>query len=278
MQLLPLVTFLLSCAAASAAPPQLERSRAGVPPEGTAEGVEILRRILVEALNETAPDQHGSAQRFGYRMRLFENLKDDHLVTGLWAADQDVTHSRGFHVPGAGVFFALDVRVPLVHAEPTPIDGQGDGEEDDEWERIKSEVRRGTSAGTGLVDGRAIQVWKGPEEHGTLTLDRDAIRRIEDAVLRTLARHASRVEGLASGDAITVALHLSGSGSLPVVLGQPDTDEDSEELESYQAWAFLAGGETPERHLVIRVSFADLAGSGESGLERLRQRALIHEY
>jgi hypothetical protein len=210
-------------------------------------------------------------------MQFLEGLTDDHLVTGLWAADQDVTHSRGFHVPGAGVFFALDVRVPLVQAEPTSIDGGDDDEEDDEWERFKNEVRRGSAAGSGMADGRAIEVWKGPEQR-TLTLDRDAIRKLEDAVLRTLARHASRVEGLSSGDAITVALHLSGSGALPMVLKQPESDEDSEEQETYHAWTLFAGAETPERHLVIRVSIADLSGGSGAGLERLRQRAQIHEY
>src|SRR5262245_27322325 len=76
--------------------------------EATAEGTEILRRILVESLNDAFakkrkdgdPDDKVTLRRQGFQVH--------DSVTELWFGDQTVQHARAFHMPDAGLFFALD--------------------------------------------------------------------------------------------------------------------------------------------------------------------------
>lgn len=249
--------------------------------DATAEGVEILRRILADSLDRTTDDRARLPARQALRMRLLEE-RDDQLVTQFWSDDRTVQHSRGFHVPGEGVLLAFDVAVRVVQASPAPADEDDAADQDDEWERTKREVRtKGSVLGSLGPESGGLMVGS---ETRDIELDPVALREIEDAVLRTLARHASRIEGLAAGDAITVALHLSGShATLPLLDLSPDTDGDgaverSERGYSFHTWFASPGVAAPEQRLVIRVALQDLAGSDDANLERLRQRALIHRY
>ena len=181
------------------------------------------------------------------------------------------TLSRGFHLPDEGVFFSLDVGIPLVQGTEPPPAAEDETGRDDEWERTKEQVRKGTTRDYN-------QVWLSEALEGqkvtNLELDPAAIRELEDVTLRTLARHASRIEGLSQNDTITVAFHLTGSGSMPMVMAPDDEDRDAHWL------TFDSFGSSVEKRLVIRVALADLTGFGAdgTGLDRVRQRARVYEY
>ena len=64
------------------------------------------------------------------------------LVTQLWSGEGVVSHSRGFHLPDEGVFFSLDVGIPLVQGTEPPPAAEDETGRDDEWERTKEQVRK----------------------------------------------------------------------------------------------------------------------------------------
>ena len=237
--------------------------------DATAEGIEILRRILVDALAQSASDR--TKPQTTFQTRLFGRLHENELVTQLWSGDGTVSHSRGFHLPGEGVFFCLDVGIPLVEGSEPPPAAEEEAERDDEWERTREKVRKGTT-GDGIYTG----VWKSDvlePQRRNLELDPEAIREIEDVTLRTLARHASRIEGLSPNNTITVAFHLSGSGSMPMFVAPDDEERDVK-------WLTLDSFQGVEKRLVIRVALSDLTGLGVdgTGIDRVRQRARVYEY
>jgi hypothetical protein len=130
-----------------------------------------------------------------------------------------------------------------------------------------------------------------------MVIDPEAIDTVVDVALKTLARHAPRVEGLAGQDTLTVALHLSGRFG-GMLWHQPDgEDEEGEGSAGLQSGVATGprGGEgsfrvygvpdlftadhAPEQHLVIRVALSDLEGYGErGGPERVAQRARVNRY
>jgi hypothetical protein len=250
--------------------------------EDTAEGAEILRRILVDALDDAFArgDEGDKALRF----RQLDNLG---VVTGLWADRGTVQHSRVFLLPEVGLFFSLDAALPVVSREAEK--GAADRSErakDDEWERARRAVRGG-GEGEGhvyLLHDRKIK---------DREIDPKAIDQTIDLVLRTVARHAARIEGLAPKETLTVALRLSGRGNTVWRRSGfefDDGDDEGElgpraEVEREQgdpgmyAYGLIAGGSSArEQNLVIRIALADLAGYAEGSLEALRQRAQINRY
>ncbi|MSR62499.1 MAG: hypothetical protein EXS08_08645 [Planctomycetes bacterium] len=248
----------------------------------TAESAEILRHILGDALEDGfAPPREGdqlTVRREGTQFR--------GLVTTLWANDQTVQQSRVFHLPEVGLFFALDAALPVVKKKAAPAAGTSDQPTDDEWEKARRELR-----GDPFQDaGR----WKVRMAGEASEIDPQAIEKTIDLVLRTCARHATRVEGLAPQETITIALRLSGKshamlserGGL-LTLGQmfstPDGESKKEVPEGSApsaAYTYLleAGGDVREQNLVIRIALSDLTAAGDSPIERLRLRALINRY
>jgi hypothetical protein len=240
--------------------------------EDTAEGAEILRRILVDALDDAFArgDEGDKALRF------------------LWADRGTVQHSRVFHLPEVGLFFSLDAALPVVTREAEK--GAADRSErakDDEWERARRAVRGG-GEGEGhvyLLHDRKIK---------DREIDPKAIDQTVDLVLRTVARHAARIEGLAPKETLTVALRLSGRGNTTWSRSGFEFDDGDDEgelgpraevereqgdLGMYAYGLAIAGGSSArEQNLVIRIALADLAGYAEGSLEALRQRAQINRY
>lgn len=257
----------------------------------TAEGIEVLRRILVENLdNAFAPkdtrDTHNKADDdkpdqgngFAYRS-LFEN---NALVTTLWSGNQTVSSSRGFHAPGLGVFFALDAALPVVVQEQKGASGHGgEPNKDDEWESMRRQVRS-SDEGPLVLRSREVTDMRDAQ------IDPQAIDQTVDAVLKTLARHASRIEGLAANDQITVALHISGRNRM--FLGDAgdglhrsfsyslNGDSDKGETKPFETLVLAGGTGAVEKNLVIRVALADLVAGADGNLDRLRQRAQINRY
>jgi len=253
----------------------------------TAEGIQILMHLVVEELNSAF--QRTREQDQG-PSGVYALSPGDTSVTNIFLGDRAVRHSRAFHLPNAGVFLALDAALPVTSRKET---AQPDGDpkaSDDEWERMRREVRGELTLGAGRIRRRAL------EER--TEIDPAAIERVVDVVLRTLARHASRVEGLAPGDTVTVALHLEGRnahvfwGDLAGEGGgfafglrshseddsEPIEDEDGDESSARTLTYVLSGGlQAPERQLVIRVGMADLTAGGDDPA-RLRARAAINLY
>ncbi len=251
----------------------------------TAEGTEILRRILVESLNGAFEDPKRSDQ-ITMRKR---GMQMHSLVTTLWVGDQTVQHSRAFHLPDAGLFFALDVALPVVAKDKAPEPVESDQPTDDEWERYRREVRGHASADGALFPRLTLEAPRATE------IDPAATEKVIDAVLATVARHASRVEGLNARETITVALRLSGrhrtllhgldplSDGLEYEFGREPAEEEGTEpgegdSKTFSAFVIGTGYETREQNLVIRLTVGDLAGAAEGGLERLRQRAQVNLY
>jgi hypothetical protein len=242
-------------------PPQAQTTPA------TAEGVEILRRILTDSVAQAFkgddPDQRD------VRFHGPDRSDFSGLVTTLWSTDQVVSHSRAFHLPGHGVFFTLDVRMPTVQRETAPEDERTDAPHDDEWDRMRRQVRGGQGGGF-VMRSRAKAI--------ELEIDPSAVERLTETVLTALGRHATRIEGLESQDVLTVALHLSGGHDAAWshfnVLTQDENDGEDQSL----SYVLALGAGVPEEHLVIQLSMADVLGAGQGGTVRLGERARINRY
>ncbi|NOT30292.1 MAG: hypothetical protein HOP15_07580 [Planctomycetes bacterium] len=278
-----LFTILLAAAALHALPQAIPLPQKAPLPlgtsEATAEGTEILRRILAETLDEAFADKQSgdkvTMQKRGIRMHS--------LVTTLWVGDQTVQHSRAFHLPDAGLFFALDASLPVVAQEPGPEPAQSDQPTDDEWERYRREVRGHLSPDGTLFRRLNLGTPRAAE------IDPAAIEKVIDTVLRTVVRHAFRVEGLTPRETITVALRLSGKNRTLLQDFSPENGEfqlgfeagempEEGESQSLSAYVLASGHEVREQNLVIRIAVSELASLSEGGIERLRQRAQINRY
>ena len=280
--LLAAASLLASDPARLAPPPPSAGETSGA----TAEGTEILRRLLAGALDDAFQDKKKTD---AITLRQTERLHG--IVTALWTGNQTVEHSRGFHLPDVGLFFSIDANLPVVEKELATAQ-KGDPEEDprdDEWERARREVR-----GDGSATRFRVQL---PRPTTETRIDPAAIERTSDTVLGTLARHAGRVEGLTGGETITVALRLGGRdsgawhdlGEAPLagfhVLGEDEPekglpDEEGDEDGKFSLFSrYVIAGTQPARsqNLVIRVSLSGLSGP-DTSVERLRQRAQINLY
>ena len=249
-------------------------------PAATAEGVEILRRVLIDALDKAlAPDDRRERQQV-----LFDQHNGpDAVVARLWAGGQSVQHARAFHMPGAGLFFALDVSLPIVQKPREPAGS--DQPESDEWERARRELR-GSSESNPLALRRFYASGESVGE-----LDPAAIERTTDTVLRTLARHLARIEGLGGNETVTVALRLSGrdrswlhewTTDEPFGTKRLEPDGEGEEPKRAESMAFSAlvlatGNEVREQSLVLQISVADLQRASATP-EDLRRVARINRY
>lgn len=273
---------LLASDPARLAPPPSETSAA------TAEGTEILRRLLASALDDAFQEKKKTDT---VTIRQAERHP---IVTALWAGNQTVDHSRGFHLPEVGLFFSIDASLPVVTKESSDEEKGAKEEEpkNDEWERTRREVRGDSAEG---VTRFHLQL---PRPSAETQIDPKAIERTIDIVLSTLARHAGRVEGLSPGETVTVALRLNGRelglwqdfGESPVagfhVLREdgPEKDLPGEEDEGdgtsgfFSRYVVTSGQQARSQSLVIRVPLSGLTGQGEATPERLRQRAQINLY
>jgi hypothetical protein len=269
-----LVTLL---AAAALQAPQAAAYPTDTSP-ATAEGVEILRRLLAEGIDRLFERKDPEPNPGDMTFRR-DGFGGNGFVTTLWASESTVQHSRAFHVPDAGLFLTLDASLPLVAREVVASDDEPEGATDDEWERIRRELRGDlpSAPGAGLYHLRL----SAPRQD--LEIDPKAIDKVVDGVLQTVARHGVRVEGLGQQDTITVALRLTGKHRAwlqDVEEGEPADlvapDGEAPVTRTFSAYVLATGHETKPQNLVIRIAVADLAG--QPTLERLRQRARINRY
>lgn len=245
----------------------------------TSEGLEILRRILVDSLEKTfqseKKEQRISSSDGDARTR--------GLVTLLWAGGQTIEHSRVFHLPEAGVFFALDAALPMVEKQGEPArEPGGDAPRDDEWEKYRREVRDGAPAVTGKL------YHLGDAEVREMEIDPTAVDKLIDSALQTLARHASRIEGLGAQETITLAVKLSGSygghfwgsfmdeGELRAVAPEGQPEEGFVALPRMSTIVARSGSSS--QNLVLQVRVSDLSSLASGGTLELRRRARINRY
>jgi hypothetical protein len=281
------LTALLAaaCLTSTLAPTQ---GRTPAPPSGgntseaTAEGIEILRRLVVDSLDNAFETKKSKTDALTTR----PGFQVNGMVTTLWAGGQTIQHARAFHMPDVGLFFAFDASLPVVSKDEKKEAGKPDqAPSNDEWERARREVRGAWSSDGGVMRGRFFVQ---PKEAGEI--DPKAIDQTIDVLLRTLARHVGRIEGLGASESVTIALRLSGKNESwlhdftndePSEPGEEgdEGDEGSEHaLKSYSTFVLSTGQEVREQNLVIHVALADLLGAGENGLDRLRSRAQINRY
>ncbi|HEX6885293.1 MAG TPA: hypothetical protein VF530_18105 [Planctomycetota bacterium] len=280
-----LLTSLLAAALLAPVPLQAGAGLATTPQTtpATAEGIEILRRVLADALDDAFQGERGQ-ERVLFNSPSTPGVEG--LVTTLWAGQQTVQHARAFHLPGAGLFFALDVSLPVVKkAAEAPTSDQP---QDDEWERARRELR-GSGPGYRL---RALPM----AEKVVGEIDPQAIEQATDLVLRTLARHVNRIEGLGAQESVTVALRLSGrdrswlhewSHDDPHTIepGAFELEPDGARGEgaraqtrAFSAYVLATGQEVRDQNLVLQVALADLARAASATPEELRRAARINRY
>ena len=273
-----LLTSLL--AAALLAPTPLQAGAGSAPPTqtspSTAEGLEILRRVLIDTLDEAF-----QGDRQGEQVLFNSSPGVDGMVMNLFASGQTVQHARAFHMPGAGLFFALDVALPVVKKQADP--SGSDQPQDDEWERARRQVR-GDGPGYHLRGLRLTSPVAGE-------IDPQEIERTTDLVLRALARHVGRIEGLGAYESVTVALRLSGrdrswvhewSEAEPALPGiEPDGSSGEAprtRTRAITAYALAAGQEVRDQSLVLQISLTDLARGASASAAELRKAARVNRY
>jgi hypothetical protein len=249
----------------------------------TAEGLEILRRILVDSLEKTfQPEQQEQ------RVTMNGETYSRGLVTLLWAGGHTVEHSRVFHLPDVGLFFALDASLPMVakKSEPKP-DATGDAPRDDEWEKYRREVRGGGE--TGLPPGTYRLNLR--SEGAEMEIDPGAVDKLLDTALQTLARHATRIEGLGAQETLTLAVRITGNHGagrfwgtslLEELEGQTESDAEGHLATGTVALprisTIVTDGEAQTQNLVLQIRIGDLASYTSGGTVELRKRARINRY
>ncbi len=274
MLLLASVAALFVPPLLSTAPPAPQEEEKGT--SKVAEDVEILRRLLVQAIDPARDDNVFFPLQKGFNEALNLSLRSSVAISDYLAVGQRVSHSRGFHLPGAGIFYSFDLELPLTLTAGPSSAGERGGIEND-WERMRREVRSGTSG------DRTLQLGFGQaQEEGRWEIDRDAREQAIDAVLKTLAKHGRRLGELDPGDSITVALHIEGSGSIPGTLYSV-LDENEEDDTVAQAqnlfWGSVAARQAAPERVVIQVPFDALrAGEDGGGFEEVKRRAVVHRY
>ena len=275
--------------------------------QAIAEDVEILRRLLVRALDGRGesvsatldPAHARPVTPWGTVLRAETGLSAElgfRAATGWKRGASHVERSRGFHVPRTGVVYAIDVSVPVERVAAGETEPESPQEAArDEWEAMEEAVRRGDDEGAGgaleivtsIVSGTNVTI----DVPQALRLDEGAITDCIDAVLATLAEHGARVEGLGPAESITVCLHVQGRvtpGELWVNPVTSDLDADGtldllvhNVTDGYRTWGAGSAGELVlEQRIVLqldRSALLELAtrkapGADAGGL------ALVHRY
>lgn len=250
------------------------------------EDVEIMRRLLVEAiddankssvnvqLGELSPD---STPYFG------QGFLGGTTLTTLLGSSGSVSHSRGFKAPRVGVLFSLDVQVAAKEVEKK-AEEEGEQRPDDEWERIKREVATGKPERPGAdpmtAGGTLLDTFRRAQTRAW-TLDSTAIDSVVDAVLATLAHHGARIRDLDADETITVALHLYAQQgvSVPYQIALGDGEPAPEKAGWTRLLSTYGSAYAPPQRVVIQVRAGDLSTSANGGgLDRLKRTAMIYRY
>jgi len=249
------------------------------------EDVEIMRRLLVEAIDQT--------RTAGVRWLVDTSLNANSelsLLSGLTlstsgAGGSVVTHSRGFQAPGLGALFSIDAQVPTVQADAPEMTDDPEPDRDDAWERVKRQLQTGrketdeTDPLLGTIHDRSalLLTTLGRANQRAWTLDPEAMQAVTDAVLETLATHGRRIRDLKDRDPITVAIHFTPTNTTPFISGTlVDADDGTA---PWSNWVDIYGAsQAPPQRVVIQIPFGDLQALNGGGGDQLHRTASIHRY
>ncbi len=254
----------------SVAPAQ-DAVRAVENPERTAEDIEVMRRLLVKEIGSVI-DADTTSNAQGYTVL--------HFYSSSVGSRTAVTHSRGYHVPGLGAVFSLDLSLPLSEVEVVPEDEEDEPRADDEWEDTRREVLGGRGGSSGpheyIGSGALGQLKKMRAKN--YEIDPDEIDDVVDSVVKTVARHGSRIRGLARGDVITVAMYVTSSGLQPVAIADPGEGDD----QVATIWSTVSGSalRAPDVRIVVQVPIGDALAYIDDRIDgrELRERSVVHRY
>jgi hypothetical protein len=255
----------------------------------TAEGLEILRRILVDSLEKSF-----QSEKKEHRITSADGRAEG-IVSLLIAGHQTVENSRVFHLPDAGVFFSLDAALPMVAKKSAPKDEPaGDAPRDDEWEKYQREVRGGGDGTASLPNGGYVFRMRG--EATEMEIDPAAVDKLIDSALQTLARHTGRIGGLGNQETITLAVKISGGFGFdghfwgarlfentdPLVAPLMAPEEPKLDELGYTGVPRLSTvftrSSSASQNLVLQVRVGDLAAYTNGGVGELRKRTRINRY
>lgn len=231
----------------------------------TIEDVEVLRRLLEKALVPARTVSRPGT--VAYDRSSGQPIVERLMSLGYTeSGTTSVQHARGFHAPGLGVLYSIDLTVPAV-ASSAPAQEAAAPDGSDAWEAARRELQGGP------VDPRLTFTYVRGAQSAQLpvpVVDPAAVDAAIDAVLATLAEHGARVRGLAASETFTVALHLSGSAS------SWDSAADSG---SYDLLLGAIQAQARPVRVVLRVPRQALAGAGGSpDPSELRSLAEITRY
>lgn len=272
--------------------------QSSTPPEGSiVEDVEVMRRILVKEVKEAVTPR--PRVKWQYPQQIDQGLYASDLEMGLsysgalaaTAAAASVDHSRGFHVPGSGIFYSLDVVVPAHVVREAKTDEAGEEvrpDDEDVWAETLEAVRdQKPPSGHPLVVNTVVDLTYAVEvtdpRNAHWRLDEKAIEAAVDAVLATLGRHGGRIEDLRPGESITVAMHVTGTRTSDWI----DAFQSGARPEGEQAqrivWGSLwgAGGADPgslRRRVVVQVPRTAMQSGAGADLAALKAASLVHSY
>lgn len=270
---------------------------AGTPPPaaapvegGIAEDVEIMRRLLVRELTEACAPQL-DAQQVGARS--FTHVGFQSLSLQDWAIDVNgnpvngwvrgaIDDSNGFHVPGTGVLFTIEGRVPVRQVVQTSNPVQVVEEGKDPWAEVEQQVRTGAEP-----KATQAQLWNfqfvDPMAELRLELDPDRVAQLIDAALATLAGYGHKLD-LGADETVTICLHLKTGGDASMHYPW-FTDVDGDSIQDVWIANTLMhyGTQDPadlEQRVIVqlpRQALIDLA-SRKGGAAEAKARAMIHTY
>ena len=255
--------------------------------ERRAEDVEIMRRLLVQAIggNQERPEQPALAPSGlpGTSLGWLQGLYGDRR--GAWSTAIDlgggrsqwsspvasrrpqVLHARGFVAPNSQVIFALDVRVPGVWISSVSEPETAPADPADDWSRVERQVRGSESApepSERPAEGAAadassafLSAVRATQTHW-LRCDPQLLAEVRGKVMEVIARHGRRIDGLSTVGTLTVALRFSAYAG--TMAGAQEETRDASEM---AAWLSVVGArqQAASRHenLVLQFSARDLA-------------------
>ena len=234
--------------------------------------IEILRRLLIQAVDQTSPEDDGvevrsswpntlstSAARQAFNYSFFTNKAG--------RVAHSVGYARGFHMPGLGAVYHMDVTLPVVEVEPPRESESEEDYADDVWRQMEREVQGGDQSNT-AYSSLLFAVRDANQKH--YAIDEDAIEEVRDAVIATVARHGRRIEVLRQDEDIVVSLRIT-PGHAPMVYTSTNDDEEEGNVSWLTGYAALSAEPV---NVVIRLPRVDLDGDPDAA----RRRATVHRY
>lgn len=215
----------------------VQENREAVSMEKTAQTIDIMRRVLARSISREINELYASEDEGQ------EEKKDEVSVGGggvprargggvpsggsSWATTTSssyiyavasgfstlnfhTSNTRGFRVPGHGVYFTLDVSVPAKQVEATGSDDDEQADADDDWEQARNEAS-GRLPKAYTIYNQVLGFSGEKLKQTVLVIDSEAVDAVIKAVIESVSRYGLKIEGLDDDDSIVVAMQLEGN-------------------------------------------------------------------